>query len=180
MKNQVDLHYNTFFILIITAATTLMTTLAVYGCFTEVPSVEITGYDVLYFILAGLCCFGLTVYLLKVYLIPALKHQNAVVINADVIVDNIKNITIKWEDVKNVRSLTSRNSSYILIYMNNPQEVISSTNNWIKKLIYFYKKLLYGTPVVISTRFISGNNFDILNQFLPFLHKQKQLTTQDL
>ena len=102
------------------------------------------------------------------------------VINADVIVDNIKNITIKWEDVKNVRSLTSRNSSYILIYMNNPQEVISSTNNWIKKLIYFYKKLLYGTPVVISTRFISGNNFDILNQFLPFLHKQKQLTTQDL
>lgn len=176
MTDHADLHYNKIWAFFAVATTTVMTILITLSYLKERPAEGWTDYDLLYFCMAAIFCIGLAVYFLMNYLIPAIKKQSAVVINADCIIDNINNITIKWQDVKEVGRITGRYSNFILIYLNDPKIITDETNNIYKKLMYAWYKIFYGTPIVISTQFISGNTFDLLNMFLPFLDRQRQVT----
>lgn len=177
MKDQVDIHYNKIWAFFCAITPIVMTTLIILSFLKEVPFGGWNTFEILYYSMAGLVCAGSAIYFLNEYFIPALKRKSAVVINEDCITDNIKNIEIKWNNVIEVGRFTSRYSNYILIFMDNPKEITGQTNNIFKKLMYAYNKLVYGTPIVISMQFISGNTFDTLGLFLPFLEKQKELTT---
>ena len=177
MKDQTVIHYNTIFSLFIVIALLGITTLATLAFINDGLTIGLDTYDLLFFSIGGIGGFGLAIYFLIVYLIPAIKKQSAVVINIDCICDNMKHITIRWDNVKDVGRFGSRYSNFILIYLNDPKEITGLTNNSFKKLMYLYNKLVYGTPIVISTQFLSGNDYEILALFLPFLNTQTQVTT---
>jgi len=176
MTDHIDIPYSktfAYFALVIMAG---LISLLTFTVLTGDP-IKWKGDGLFYLGIMDILCFILTLYLIIKYLIPATKKQIAVSINNDYIIDNIRNNKIKWENVKAIRSVSSRSSSFIAIDLSNSQEITCQTNNIFKKILFASNKFFYGTPVLISTQFLEGSNKDLINSFLSFFDKQKLLAT---
>ena len=177
MTDHIDIPYSktfAYFALVIMAGLISLLTITVLN---DDP-IKWKGNGLLYLGIMDILCFILTLYLIIKYLIPATKKQIAVTINNDYIIDNIRNNKIKWENVKAIRSVSSRSSSFIAIDLDNSQEITGETNNVIKKILFASNKFFYGTPILISTQFLEGSTKDLLKLFLSFFERQKLLATK--
>ena len=177
MTDHIDIPYSktfAYFALVIMAG---LISLLTFTVLTGDP-IKWKGNGLFYLGIMDILCFILTNYLIVKYLIPAIKRQIAVTINNDYIIDNIRNNKIMWDNVKTIRSVSSRNSKFIAIDLNKPQEITCQTNNVFKKILFANNKFFYGTPVLISTQFLEGSNKDLLNSFLLFFDRQKLLATK--
>jgi hypothetical protein len=120
----------------------------------------------------ALLLFSLTIYLIVRYLIPAVKGQNAIILNNDFIIDNIRNNKISWNNVREIRSINSR-ANFIAIDLINNSKVTSQTKNIFKKILYSNNKIFYGTPILIPTQFVEGSNKEIMNIFFAFFQQTR-------
>jgi hypothetical protein len=129
--------------------------------------------NTLYFLTTfAVLLFSLTIYLIVRYLIPAIKRQNAIILNNDFIVDNIRNNKISWNNVKEIRSINGR-ANFVAINLIDNSEVTCQTKNIFKKILYANNKIFYGTPILIPTQFVDGSNEEIMNIFFSFFQQTR-------
>ena len=117
-------------------------------------------------------------YSITKYLLPAIKGDNAVVLNNDCITDNIRKNIVNWNDIERIRMTSGKGSSFIAIDLKNNSEVISQTKNFLKKLLYWNNKFFFGTPILIPTQFLEGSNQEILTLISNYFDRQKLLATK--
>ena len=135
------------------------------------------GNGLFYLGIMDTICFLLTIYLTIKYLIPSIKRQTALHIDNNFIIDNIRHNKISWANVKEIRSGSFKSSNYIAIILKDTSKLSSPTKNIFKKILFANNRFFYGTPILIPTQFLEGNCDEILNQFLPFIERQKLLAT---
>ena len=176
MTDQVDIHYSKTFAYFALVIMTGLVSLLTFTVLTN-DSTKWKDNGLFYLGILDLLCIGLTIYLIKKYLIPAIKKQVAISLNKDCIIDNIRHNTIRWDNIKLIRNVSNRSSSFIAIDLNDSKEITGQTNNIFKKILFANNTFFYGTPILISTQFLEGNNKDLLNEFLSFFERQKLLAT---
>ena len=120
-------------------------------------------YSLYYIESIDLLCFGITINLIANYLIPSIKESIALTIDKENIIDNIRNVTVKWDNVRAIRLVQTRGDLQIAIDLNNPKEITNQTNNIFKKVRYAYNNLFYKTPILVSVQYIEISINELFN-----------------
>lgn len=171
MNNIVEIHYSKnfayFAVLFLTGLISLMTYIIMTG-----DPTNRKGIALIYLSAIGILLLALIFYLTVKYLIPAVKGHNAIILNSDFIIDNIRNNKISWNNVREIRSINGR-ANFIAIDLIDNSEVTHQTKSIFKKLLYANNKLIYGTPILIPTQFVNGTNKELMNLFLPFFQRTR-------
>ena len=110
------------------------------------------------------------------YFIPAINGRTAVRLNNQGIIDNVRNNTIEWDNVKEIRLVNSRGTNFIAIDLIDNKALTSQTRNIFKKILFLNNQFFYGTPVLIATQFLSGDGKDIFNIVTNYFRKTKNCT----
>jgi hypothetical protein len=171
MNDTVEIRYSkayAYFALILMTALISFSTYLVLSSGTE----KWKGNSLIFLSVFALLLFSLTIYLIVSYLIPAVKGQNAIILNTDFIIDNIRNNKISWNNVKEIRSINGR-ANFVAINLIDNSEVTCQTKNIFKKILYANNKIFYGTPILIPTQFVDGSNEEIMNIFFSFFQQTR-------
>jgi hypothetical protein len=171
MNETMEIRYSrayAYFALIVMIALISFLTYLVLSSGTE----KWKGNSLIFLSMFGLLLFLLTIYLIVRYLIPAVKRQNAIILNNDFIIDNIRNNKISWNNVREIRSINGR-ANFIAIDLINNSEVTCQTKNIFKKILYANNKIFYGTPILIPTQFVDGSSIEIMNIFFSFFQQTR-------
>lgn len=171
MNETVEIHYSKGFAYFAPIVMMGLISFLTYIVLTDDPT-KWKGRGLVYLIVIAIILLTLTFYLILKYLIPALKGQNALVLNDELIIDNISNNVIKWDNVSGIRSLNSRGSNFIAIDLINSLEVTQPTRNILKKISYANNKFFYGTPILIPTQFLEGSDKKLIEIFLSFFQQR--------
>jgi len=171
MNDTVEIHYSRAYAYYALILMTALISFLTYLVLSSDPG-KWKGNSLIFLSLFALLLFLLTIYLIVKYLIPAAKKQNAIILNSDFIIDNIRNDKISWNNVKEIRSINGR-AKFIAIDLINNSEVTNQTKNIFKKILYINNKTFYGTPILIPTQFVDGSNEEIMNIFFSFFHQTR-------
>ena len=172
MDETVEIHYSKpfayFSILIMIGLLSFLT----YLVLNMDPS-KWKGERLMYFSISGLILLALIGYEVIKFLIPAIKNQSAIILNNEFIINNVGNIIISWNNVKEIRSIKSR-ANFIAIDLINNRNVTSQTKNIFKKVLYANNKFFYGTLILISTQFLEGSSEEISSIFFLFFQQTRK------
>ena len=167
MSNVINIPFNkTFTLLALIVLTGLFMFLAYALLNVPRPYEIVQGLVVL--LSLNVFCLFLVIYFIKKYCIPTMNGQPAVSLNSQGIIDNIRNNTIEWDNVKGIRFVTNRGTNFIAIDLIDNKAATSQTRNIFKKLLFLSNKFFYGTPILIATQFLNGdgkNIFDIIEDY---------------
>jgi len=177
--NDAEIRYSKPFAYFATVVMIGLVCLFLFSTFQQ-DTTKLTSNGFLILIALNVFSFFLTFYSIKKYLVPAIKGENAVVLDKDYITDNIRHNLIKWNNVEGIRMTSSRGSAFIAIDLKNNSEVTSQTKNFFKKLLYLSNRFFFGTPTLIPTQFLEGSNQEILNLISNYFDRQKLLATKGM
>ena len=139
------------------------------ACFIKVNTVKSA------LLFSGFMPFLFLFYLRKRFFLPALKNEPALELNNDEIIYFIRDQSVRWSNIKNIRKLTFKNSLGIAVMLVDKNEFMQD-KIVLQKTGYFFSTLFYGTPVVISLQYIAGNDKDILQTEQKYF-QEKQTST---
>jgi hypothetical protein len=117
------------------------------------------------FLLMGL------IFIIK-FFIPSVKGVCALELNKDSIIDNVRHRKIYWNNISGVRMTSSSYSSGIAVDIVDKDKVEEPKSIW-NRFQSLLAQLFFGTPVVISNKFIKGSDKEIFAQVLDYFERQK-------
>ena len=117
------------------------------------------SFDILYL---------LVIISLRKYILYGPNELTALELNKNEIIDHISGISIKWDNVSDIRFVKTGYGNYIFVYVNDKKTLNCQTKNIFKKINFYINTIITGAPVRIVPLFIKGKNsviFEKINEY---------------
>jgi hypothetical protein len=118
------------------------------------------SFDILYLLVIMLY--------IKKYSILASNNLTVLELNENEIIDYISNLSVKWNNVSDIRFKKIGYNCYISVYVNDKKEVIRQSKNVFKRISLYINILITGTPVRIFPTYINGKNVDVFDKIYEY------------
>jgi hypothetical protein len=109
------------------------------------------------------------------FFIPSIKGLPALELNKDAIIDNVRHRKIYWDNISGIRMTSSGSSSGIAVDTVDKGKIEERKNLW-NQFQSFLAQLFFGTPFVISNKFIEGSDKEIFAQIIVYFEQRKNCT----
>ena len=108
------------------------------------------------------------------YLIPALKGKVAIELNDQGIVDNIRNATVHWKNIEQIRLVTFKQfyGRGIAIDLISDKAYLVDKGSW-RKIFLKMNDWSFRTPLVIPLQFFTGDNSKIFETIESYFNKNR-------
>ena len=118
------------------------------------------SFDILYFLVIML-------YVRK-YRVLSSNSLTALELNENELIDNILNVSVKWDNVSDIRLNKVGYRSYIDVYVYDKREVFRQAKNPFKRITLYINMLLRGNRIRILPTYIMGKNESIFDKIYEY------------
>lgn len=175
--NKIEIPLNKTKILLTISASILFIFLGIYAIKTIADQQK--RYNPIVLKVAGaasICFFGAV----GIYSIRKMFDKSVgLIIDDDGIIDNTNASSIgliKWENITEIRVEQIRSTKFLLIYTNNPDEIINRVTG-IKRMLINGNMSMYGTPLSITATMLKYRIDDLETLLQERLNKYKESIT---
>jgi hypothetical protein len=168
MQDTIQFKYNKGFAYIGGTGLLLLNLWLIIMTYNDTRTVDIK--DKLY-LFDGALLVILIVFIVK-FFIPAIKEQVALELNSEGIFDNVRHRHSSWDNIKDIKWQSFKNSSGMAVYLFDKSMFISDLS-FFQRTIYFTLGWWYNTPFLIPFQYIAGDNKEIFQTVTTYFKGRK-------
>jgi hypothetical protein len=135
----------------------------VFGALSKKDYLPLFIFDILYLASA--------IFIVKHYLIPAMKGKSALELNEQGIVNNIDRYKIEWSNISAIQYEGLWSKKLIVIQLKDDKILFSQTRNIFKKFAFRINLAFTGYPIIVRTTFIKGKKSEVYKTILCYFKK---------
>jgi hypothetical protein len=120
-------------------------------CFLPLHDAFKHGFSEYHIVALSIITLGFVFFFIR-FGIPSIGGKSAIELTPVGIIDNVRNRTIYWNDIKGFDAGSTNTSSVVVVYLNEVAKYKPST--FIGYIPYWISNIIFGSPVIIGTKFV--------------------------